>query len=220
MPAKKHRSERKASHATPGASYAPTDCSALSDSEKVAVFEKHLRDLPWGYAHQEYGVPQEKPTLFARMFLWPRLWNWLRIHNKTEVEIDLLVRIAREMGYDFQEPNMWSGITAQWDVSGKLIRTGRENENPFVHIMTLAECMDAEKPNSELESPPWLVPVETVVAAIEDYDPRSVKMSLADYVVVRCHSNQPNPTGLRCAGLGAHKQDPVVGQPELTKNGQ
>jgi len=102
---KSNVASEKASHATPGASYAPTDCSALSDSEKVAVFEKHLRDLPWGYAHQEYGVPQEEPTLFARVFLWPRLWNWLRIHNKTEVEIDLLVRIAREMGYDFQEPN-------------------------------------------------------------------------------------------------------------------
>lgn len=30
-----------------------------------------------------------------------------------------------------------------------------------------------------------------------------------------------NPTGLRCAGLDAHKQDPVVGRPDdLTKNGQ
>lgn len=35
---------------------------------------------------------------------------------------------------------------------------------------------------------------------------------------IRLHTS--NPTGLRCAGLGAHKQDPVVGQPELTKNGQ
>ena len=89
--------------------------------------------------------------------------------------------------------DMWSGITLRWDVSGELISTAPETDNPFRHIMTLAECAEAEKPNSELESPPWLVPVETVVAAIEDYDPRSVKMSLADYVVVRCHSNQPNP---------------------------
>ena len=93
------------SRATSCGSYPATVCSDFSDSEKVAIFESHLRDLPWGYAHQEYFVPQEKPTLFARVFLWPRLWNWLRIHNKTEVEIALLVRIAREMGYDYQEPN-------------------------------------------------------------------------------------------------------------------
>ena len=91
----------QSSTATCGASSAP-GCSAFSDSEKVAIFESHLHDLPWGYAHQEYCVPKEEPTLFARVFLWQRLWNWLRIHNKTEVEIALLVRIAREMGYDYQ----------------------------------------------------------------------------------------------------------------------
>ena len=74
----------------------------MSAEEKVAIFERHLMDMPWGYAHQEYAVPQEKPTLFNRVFCWPRLWRWLRIHNKTKVEIALLVRIAREMGYDYR----------------------------------------------------------------------------------------------------------------------
>lgn len=47
----------------------------------------------------------------------------------------------------------------------------------------------------EQHSDTWLVPIESVIAAIEDYDPRSVKMSLADYVVVRCQGDQANPTG-------------------------
>lgn len=32
------------------------------------------------------------------------------------------------------------------------------------------------------------------------------------FEIVQCLSS--NPTGLRCAGLGAHKQDPVVGIPK------
>lgn len=33
-----------------------------------------------------------------------------------------------------------------------------------------------------------------------------------DHIVALHNANLPNPTGLHCAGLGVHKQDPVVGR--------
>jgi len=77
----------------------------MTDIEKVKIFEHHLSELPWEYGHQDYGIERLEPTIFNRVFRWKSLWKWLSVHARKETQIELLIRIACEMGYDYR-PNV------------------------------------------------------------------------------------------------------------------
>jgi SAM-dependent methyltransferase len=81
-----------------------------------------------------------------------------------------------------------------------------------------AECFRVLKPEGTLVFK-WCadeIPVSRILALTPErplYGHKSGKQQKTHWITFI----KLNPTGLRCAGLDAHKQDPVVGQPELTK---